>query len=42
MHLLDKARKIFIFSSLLIGVMIIIGGVETLFLKKFMERRKII
>lgn len=34
--------KIVIFSSLLIGVMIIIGGVETLFLKKFMERRKII
>ena len=34
--------KIITCSLIIMGVMIIIGGVETFYLKKFMERRKII
>ena len=34
--------KIVFFSSILIAMMIVIGGMETFYLKKFMERRKII
>ena len=34
--------KIVFFSSILIGMMIVIGAIETFYLKKFMERRKII
>lgn len=34
--------KIVVFSSILIGMMIVIGAIETFYLKKFMERRKII
>lgn len=38
----SMSSKIMIFSAILIGIMLLIGIIETLYLKMFMQRRKII